>query len=72
MMPTATVRQLTAVRKSGAGVDAAFDAHRRRAFRSLVRLPRFRRAAGRLWFADNGGRGEGLLSAGLGLARLKL
>ena len=46
--------------------------NRRRPFRSLVRLPRVRRAAGRLRVADHGGRTRGLLSAGLGLARLKL
>jgi NADPH:quinone reductase-like Zn-dependent oxidoreductase len=68
----ATVRQLTAGRKGGAGVDAAFDAiggaHFARSFSCL--------APGGL-LVGYGSRtmavgGEGLLSAGLGLARLKL
>lgn len=68
----ATVRQLTAGRQGGAGVDAAFDAigggHFARSFACLA-------AGGMLvgYGAQTMAVGaEGLLSAGLGLARLKL
>jgi NADPH:quinone reductase-like Zn-dependent oxidoreductase len=47
----AAVRGLTTV-----GVDAAFDADRRRAFHAIFRLPRTRRPARRLRGSDNGGR----------------
>jgi NADPH:quinone reductase-like Zn-dependent oxidoreductase len=68
----ATVRQLTAGRKGGAGVDAAFDAiggaHFARSFACL--------ASGGLLVGYGSQTmavgGEGLLSAGLGLAHLKL
>ena len=68
----ATVRQLTAGRKGGAGVDVAFDAiggaHFSRSFACL--------APGGLLVGYGSQTmavgGEGLLSAGLGLARLKL
>ena len=68
----ATVHQLTAGRKGGAGVDAAFDAigggHFARSFACL--------ASGGLLIGYGSqtmaAGGEGLLSAGIGLARLKL
>ncbi len=68
----ATVRQLTAGREGGAGVDAAFDAiggaHFTRSFACL--------ASGGLLVGYGSQTmavgGEGLLAAGLGLARLKL
>jgi NADPH:quinone reductase-like Zn-dependent oxidoreductase len=68
----ATVRRLTAGRKGGAGVDAAFDAiggaHFSRSFACL--------ASGGLLVGYGSQTmavgGEGLLSAGLGLAHLKL
>jgi NADPH:quinone reductase-like Zn-dependent oxidoreductase len=68
----ATVRQLTAGRKGGPGVDAAFDAiggaHFSRSFACL--------ASGGLLVGYGSQTmavgGEGMLAAGLGLARLKL
>jgi NADPH:quinone reductase-like Zn-dependent oxidoreductase len=68
----ASVRQLTSGRKGGAGVDAAFDAiggaHFSRSFGCLARGGMLVGYGSQTMAVGR----EGLLSAGLGLARLKL